>query len=99
MLVELGSTFYFWVQTESSSGVVTAPDSSVAPAYKVYQGGSNAAMAMGNMSGPVDSNTGFYKGSFAASSGNGFERGGTYVIRITYTITSTRHQEITFTVV
>lgn len=98
MLVELGSTFYFWVQTENSSGVVTAPDSD-APAYKVYEGGSNTALVTGNTSGPVDSNTGFYKGSFTASSANGFERGGTYVIRITYTITSTRHHEITFTVV
>lgn len=98
MWIELEGTWYFWVQTENSSGVVTAPDS--APAYKVYEGGTNTALVTGTMSGPIDSNTGFYKGSFAASAANGFERGQTYVIRITYDISAaTRHEEQTFTVV
>lgn len=99
MLIELGGTLYVWTQTKNSSGVATAPDASAAPTYAVYEGDQNTPLLTGTMSGPVNSETGLYKATLSVTSGNGFERGQTYLFRSEYTITSTRSDEQTFTVV
>lgn len=99
MLIELGGTLTVWVQTKNSSGVATAPDAAAAPTYAVYEGDQDTPLLSGTMTGPINSETGLYKASLSVTSGNGFERGQTYLFRAEYTITSTRTDEQTFTVV
>ncbi len=97
MFVELNATLYFWVQVVNSSNVPSAPDS--APTFKVYEGDNSTALVSGTMTGPIDSNTGFYQG-MAVTLNNGFERGGTYAVRIAWSVSSSaRAKTLHFTVV
>lgn len=96
MLVALDSAYYFAVQTRNSSNNVVAPDS--APTWKCYDG-SGASIDSGTMTGPIDSETGFYIDSVDTSLG-GFERGVTYWIRIEWAVSgASKSHLIPFTVV
>jgi hypothetical protein len=96
MLVALGFGFDFAVQTRNSSNNVAAPDS--APTWKCYDG-SGTSLDSGTMTGPVDSETGFYMDEVGTLN-VGFERGQTYWIRIEWSVSSAaKAQLIPFTVV
>jgi len=96
MLVALGYGFNFAVQTRNSSNNVAAPSSN--PTWKCYDG-SGTSVDSGTMTGPIDSETGFYIDEVGTLNA-GFERGVTYWIRIEWAVSGAdKAHLIPFTVV
>ena len=90
--VELEGSAYLWTLTVNGSGVPTAPDA--APTFSVYEGDQDSPQTNGSavtMTGPVNSQTGFYRKSHSAVSADGYERGKTYAVKINYAISSTNY--------
>lgn len=93
-----GGTGYVRVICRNGSWVPTAPDA--APTYSVYVNGDTTAILTGNMTGPIDSKTGYYQVSLTLSGGNGFAAGQTARVLVEYEISSTGYaEEFLFTVV
>lgn len=100
-LVELDGTASLWWVTVNGSNVPTAPDSP--PTFNVYEGDQDAPMTNGDgvsVTGPVDSETGFYRKSHSAATSDGYERNKRYVVKLNYTISATAYSILgSFTVV
>lgn len=80
--VKLGQTYYFYVQTTNYRGVDT--DASAISADVYEQNGSSSLVTVSPTK--LNSKTGFYVGSFAATAANGFEASKDYVIYLTATV-------------
>lgn len=96
-LIELGGNVGLWVITKNGSNVPTAPTS--APTFSVYEPGSDNPLTGGedvSMTGPVDSETGFYRKSHAATGANGYERNRTYTVKFKWAISGTDYSELGF---
>lgn len=83
--VELGDAISAWVQA-SASGVVETPDS--APTATIYGPDGTELAGVSGAGTQTDSKTGFYRRSITASGANGFERGATYTVRWSWTIST-----------
>lgn len=98
-MVNLDGTLTVPIQCRTDARAPVAPDA--APSGRVYGPDPTATMTNGTFtaSGPVDSQTGFYKGSVSCTSANGYASGNNYTIRVTYAVSSaTKVQLFTFTV-
>lgn len=98
-LVELGDAITIWVQVATSADLPEAPDA--APTATIYTDAGTVVSAYnGTSMTQTNSQTGFYRLSVTASSGNGFESGKNYTVRFFWEIsTADRVATGTFTVV
>lgn len=95
----VGDTVPIYVLCRNGSHVPTAPDS--APSFTVYDSSGSAVSAVTGTLGASnhDSKTGLRRGSFVASSANGFAIG-KYTIYVSYAISSTSYaSELFFSIV
>lgn len=91
-LVELDGNAALWWLTVNGSNVPTAPDTT--PTFSVYEADQDSAMTNGSgvsVTGPVNSQTGFYRKSHSAATSDGYERGKRYVVKLNYAISSTNY--------
>jgi hypothetical protein len=94
--VALEGTIPVWFQSRNTSSVPTAADAT--PTFAVYEEGSDTALLTGQATTLVTGTTGFYRGSVAATTANGFESGKTYCVRGSWAITTARAELLFFTV-
>lgn len=94
-MVPLGTALPLTFFTTDASGTPATP--SVGPAYRVY--GPTGLMQNGTGT-PTnfDSVTGLYRASITPSVADGYEKGRTYFISVTYTCTVAKGEVFSFTV-
>lgn len=99
--VNLGTTdFALFCQVETDKNPVAADSGALA--YRIYGAGSSTPLLTGTFTTTVvNSQTGFYTAAgISLTTGNGFAAGNTYVIRITYAVSTVSQVQIqTVTVV
>jgi hypothetical protein len=82
--VPLGETPHFDCNTFNSSGAPSAADST--PTFNVYEEATDTAIINGTSLAARTGHTGEYRGTFVASSGNGFEVGKWYIVKCYATV-------------
>jgi hypothetical protein len=96
-LVELDGTVDLWWLTVPSTNVPTAPTGT--PTFSIYEGDQDAPMTNGSgvsVTGPVNSQTGFYRKSHSIATSDGYERNKKYVVKLNYTISATSYSLLGF---
>lgn len=82
---ELEANGAVFCQCVDGNGSPVVPDAP--PEYSIYDADqSSPLLANQAMTGPIDSQTGFYSDDPSLPSANGFEHGGAYYVRGTYSV-------------
>lgn len=81
----LGEVVYFDVITTSPT-TLAAADADSAPSFEVFEEATDTDIGVGTTMTKRTSKTGDYRGSFTASSGNGFELGKWYIVVVSATV-------------